>query len=75
MIRIHIQSRKEVVMNWNQIIAITVLGIAALMLGCKPNATEGILLADFFVWDHQMKTAIALAIGAVIIYFIKGKKF
>ena len=26
-------------MNWNQIIAITVLGIAALMLGCKPNAT------------------------------------
>ena len=26
-------------MNWNQIIAITVLGIVALMLGCKPNAT------------------------------------
>ena len=27
-------------MNWNQIIAITVLGILTLMLGCKPNATE-----------------------------------
>ncbi len=32
--------REVVAPNRNQIIAITVLGILTLMLGCKPNATE-----------------------------------